>query len=292
MKNGPIRELMDSEEAQSRTIRQAVDIVADRGIDGINVDLEYTGNPGDEYRRKFSMFVERLTEEMHRKVPSSKVTVSVYASAVKEPKIYNVSDLGKSADGIFMMAYDFAVAGSDNAIPTAPLYGKNTSTKIWYDVSTAVDDFLKQMPAEKLILGVPYYGYNYMVETPKMKTETYPTPSWRGKARAQTYQIVKEDIHKDMDGISDYREGRDPDSKVLYKAYKVTATNTWRIIFIDDPESLKLKYEFAKSRNLAGVGMWALGFEGNNPELWTALKESFGQKDLADSTIVERRIEE
>ena len=55
------------------------------------------------------------------------------------------------------------------------------------------------------------------------------------------------------------------------------------MIFLDDPKSLSIKYNFAKSKKLGGVGIWALGFDDGRQELWTALRSAFGTK-LADST--------
>jgi spore germination protein len=283
MKNGPIEELMDNPEAQDRAINQAVGEVKNRGIDGINLDFEYSGNPGDEYRNKFSKFVAKLTAKMHKEVPSSQVTVSVYASSVKDPKIYDIKSIAKNSDGIFMMAYDFAVAGSDNAIPTAPLYG-HKSGKYWYDVSTAVDDFLSQMSPDKLILGLPWYGYNYLVYEPEVKAETRPSWSWRGSPKAQSYASVVDNVVAD-------KEGWDNEGKVGYKAYYVPETDTWRMVFLDDKRSLSIKYDFAKEKNLKGVGMWALGFDGGKSELWALLEEKFGGK-LADNSLTGRNINE
>lgn len=291
MKNGPILSLMDDPKAQQTAIDQAVKLVTDRGVDGINIDLEYSGDPGQNYRDKFTKFVTDLTNRMHEAVPGSKVTVSVYASAVKDPKIYDIASLSKTADGIFMMAYDFAVAGSDNAIPTAPLYG-HSAGKYWYDISSAVDDFLKYMPSDKLILGVPYYGYNYLVYEPKVKAATRPWYSWRGKPAAQPYSVAKNNLKPDKDGIDAYREGWDSDGQVGYIAYHVQDTDTWRMIFLEDERSLGIKYDFAQNKKLAGVGMWALGNDEGKPELWDLLREKFGPKNLADRNISSRAVQD
>lgn len=302
MKNAPIKELMDNEEAQQNAINQIIAEVRDRGIDGVNIDMEYTGNPGDGYRAKFSKFMANLNEQMDRELPGSQITVSVYASAVKEPKIYDIKALGQTVDGVFMMAYDFAVAGSANAIPTAPLYGHKEG-KYWYDISTAVEEFTAVMPAEKLILGVPWYGYNYAVQSPTVKTATskgYTTYYKKGrrtysqfvpyKNYAQTYSIVTNDVTEKTEGITNYTEGFDEYGKVSWKAYYVPSAGTWRMVFIDDVKSLSHKYDFAKEKGLGGVGMWALGFDNGKTEMWTLLKEKFGAKAYADSSIVERTI--
>lgn len=285
MDNYTIRSIMESDEAQNRTIEQSVALVKNRGIDGINIDIEYTGDPGDYYRQRFSQFVSRMTERMHQEVPNSKVTVSVYASAVKEPKIYDISAVGNSSDGVFMMAYDFAVASSENAIPTAPLYGHKEG-KYWYDVSTAVEDFLTLMPADKLILGVPYYGYNYPVNSPTVKSHT----GYR-RGTAQTYSIAQDYVHPNMDGILDYKEGWDDHGKVSWRAYQLAETGGWRMVFIEDQKSLGIKYDFAKEKGLAGVGMWALGFDDGKSDLWGVLASKFGTK-FADASVKNREIRE
>lgn len=283
MDNGVIRDLMDDQNAQAQAIKEAVDEVDRRGIDGINVDFEYSGDPGQAYRDKFSNFVDNLTTSLHQRIPSSKLTVSVYASAVKDPKIYDIAALSKESDGIFMMAYDFAVASSDNAIPTSPLYGHKDG-KYWYDVSTAVSDFLTLMPPSKLILGLPWYGYDYLVYRPEVKAQTRPYYSWRGQPAAKTYGKAAQ-ITPASDNINAYLTGWDNEGQVGWKAYHLADSDTWRMIFVEDPKSLAIKYDFAISKNLAGVGIWALGFEEGRNELWQILADKFSGSKMADRSI-------
>ncbi len=288
MDNSTIRAFLDDDAAQQRAIEQSVDLVKQRGIDGINVDFEYSGDPGSYYEGRYSRFVENITKAMHDAVPSSRVTVSVYAAAAKEFQMYNIKELAQASDGIFMMAYDFATLGADKAMPTAPLYGYKDG-KYWYDVSTAVEDFLKVMPAEKLILGVPYYGYNYLVESPEVKSATLPYWTWKGNPTAQTYTLVQNHIHPG----EKYHvvNGWDDTSKVGWKAYYDYNTYTWRMVFFEDERSLSYKYQFAKEKKLAGVGIWALGFDEGKDELWTLLRDEFGRK-YADVDAHQREIKD
>lgn len=290
MKNEEIEALLDSDEAQEIAITKAVSEVKKRGIDGINVDFEYVGNPGYIYRQKYSRFVKKLSDRMHAAVPSSRVTVSVYASAVKSPKLYDIAALSDSTDGVFMMAYDFSVASSEKAAPTAPLHGYKEG-KYAYDIATAVEDFLNYMPAEKLILGVPYYGYNYPVKSIQVNAGTYPSWYWNGNRVTQTYEVATRNVNATVRSDEEYKEGWDPIGKVGWRAYKSEKTNTWRMLFLDDHRSLSLKYDFVKENNLAGVGMWALGFDEGRTELWDLLRVKFGAK-LADSAISGKSIQE
>lgn len=278
MDNYKIRQILDSKTSQKRLINETVQEVKNKDLDGVNVDFEYGGNPGSEYRNKYSAFVENLTDEMHKVIPESKVTVSVYAASAKQPKMYDVKALSEASDGIFMMAYDFATTTSDNAIPTAPLFGHKEG-KYWYDIASAIDDFLKLMPSNKLVMGVPYYGYNYLVNTPEVKAETLPYYTWKGRPKAQTYTDVVNNINQNS---YKYKDGWDDYGKVGWRAYYDAATYTWRMIFLEDENSLSIKYDYAKKKNLKGVGIWALGFDNGKEELWQLLHEKFGS-ELAKS---------
>lgn len=280
MDNYSITALMDNEAGQEQTINSTLDLVKARKLDGVNIDFEYMGDPGDEYRAKFSTFIKNFTDKLHQEVPGSNLTVSVYASAIKDPKIYDIKTLGKVSDGIFMMAYDFAVSGSENAIPTSPLYGYKQG-KYWYDVSTAVDDFLKNMPANKLILGLPWYGYNYPVYSPAVEAQTLP---WYG-GTAQMYGAATANITPA--NVSNLESGWDNLGKVGWKGYYDENSGTWRMLFLDDPKSLAIKYDFAKDKKLEGVGIWALGFDQGRKEMWDVLKDKFGTK-IASKGITDK----
>ncbi len=282
MDNETIKEFLDDAEAQKKAIDGAIKLVKSRKIDGINIDFEYVGKIDKPYRAKFAKFVKMTNDKLHLEVPNSQLSVSVYASSAKDAtKLYDIKELAEGSDKIFMMAYDFATTGSEHAIPTAPLYGYKEG-KYWYDVSTAVDDFLKVMPAEKLILGLPWYGYNYPVASPGVKVareDGYYYYYYYKKKRYQAYYSYKSNAQtyaSAMKNITDEKSGWDDYGKVGWKAYK--EDGIWRMIFLDDTRSLKLKYKFAKDMKLGGVGMWALGFDTGTSDMWSLLNSEFGVK--------------
>lgn len=293
MNNPDIEDLMTNEKAQDEFIKKAVSLVKKRGLDGANIDFEYVGNPGSDLRNKFTLFTYKFTKKMHQEIPDSKVTVSVYASSVRHPKIYDVGKLSKFSDGIFMMAYDFATKTSDTAMPTSPLYGFKNG-KYWYDISTAVDDFLSVMDRDKLILGLPWYGYDYPVEEPKVKADTYQGYYyyywWWGRrylgwapgpgSQVQTYANSQNKVKAE-------KTGWDEDGKIGWKAY--FENGVWRMFFMEDVKSLEIKYDFAKQKNLAGVGVWALGFEDGKKELWDLLTRTFGTK-RTEASLLNKKI--
>jgi spore germination protein YaaH len=208
---------------------------------------------------------------MHAQIPNSQVSVSVLASSVKEPKLYDIHALANASDEIFMMAYDFATTSADNAMPTDPLYGYKQG-QYWYDVSTAVEDFLTQMSPDKLVLGLPWYGYNYPVYQPQVKAPTLT--SYYAYSMSQPYKIASDTSSQS----ENYVKGWDTVGQTSWKAYYDSYSGTWRMIFYDDPKAMALRYDFVKKMHLAGTGMWALGFEDGNQDLWNVLEKEFGAK--------------
>ena len=49
MDNNEIKTLLSDIEAENRAIEEATYLVKSRGIDGVNLDFEYLGNPGEDY---------------------------------------------------------------------------------------------------------------------------------------------------------------------------------------------------------------------------------------------------
>lgn len=286
--NDSIEEFLDDPRAQQRLITESVSLVEKRGIDGINLDFEYDGDAGDGYRRKFTTFSKNITEKMHAEVPTSKVTVSVYASGAKYPKVQDIGEVAKVTDGLFMMGYDFAIASSDVAMPTAPLTGYKEG-KYWYDISTAVDDFLAVMPANKLILGTPWYGLNFEVYEPGFKAETVSSYYWGRQGKIQTYDVIKDNMT--LASGNKVVNGWDEIGQVGWKAYYDDNAGTWRQVYMDDIRSMGAKYDLAKDKNLLGVGIWALGYEGDTNEMWDLIERTFGNK-IADIRISQKPIYE
>lgn len=276
MDAGTITAFLSNSSAQQTAIQQIVALVKARGVDGVNVDFEYIGDPGQYDRDAFSTYVGNLTKAMHKAIPASKVTVSVLATAVKDPTLYDISALSKNSDGIFMMAYDFANTSSTTAMPTSPLYGYKDGI-YWYDVSTAVHDFLTKMPANKLILGVPWYSYNYGVSQPSVNSHV----SYWSQSYVETYATASADSAQEA--------GWDSQGQVSWKAYYDSYSGTWRMVFVEDKKSLGAKYDFAKNEDLAGVGVWALGFDNGTNDMWQVLQDKFGTK-VADNSVLDRTI--
>ncbi len=271
MDAGTIENFLASQESWQKLADESVDVVKRRDLDGVNIDFEYI--PSSEYLKKqFSSFIEFYSGQVHERLENPYITVSVLASSARFNRIYDISSLAKSTDGVFMMAYDYYTPGSESIGPSAPLYGYNNGRgPYWYDVSTAVEDFLKVADPKKIILGVPYYGWNYPAYNPAPRTLAVVGT----KASATTADKLGTDKMLATTPLG----GWDDTAKVSWRGY--WDGSGWRVVYMEDKKSLAAKYDFAREKHLAGVGIWALGYDATDNDFWALLREKFSASTLA-----------
>ncbi len=237
-----------------------------KGIGSANLDFEYLGVPPFQLDARYTNLVAFVSNELKRKNPNSKVTVSTFADSFKKVRITNVPQLAKVSDALFIMAYDFYQPTSDNAGPIAPVGG--FPNKYDYDLTTMLADYKKAAPANKLIMGVPYYGYNWIVESNNPNAKRIPGSDLIGHTISQNYdQIQSSPYLKDVKW--------DDEAKSPYFTYFSPDGGTYREVYFENAESLKGKYDLAKKEGLLGIGIWALGYDGDRKELWNLLREEF-----------------
>ena len=166
------------------------------------------------------------------------------------------------------MGYDFHRPDSEKAGPVSPLNGKGVYAE--YDIETMLNDYLSYLPPNKIILGLPYYGYNWVVKEGIPNAERIPGTDDIGFSQPQTYSAIMDTILEVKPQIK-----WDDLGKVPYFIYKSPSTNSTREVYYENAESLRLKYELIRNNKLLGVGIWALGYDGGYIELWNLLSEYF-----------------
>ena len=110
------------------------------------------------------------------------------------------------------------------------------------------------VPASKVILGVPFYGYDW------------PTTDGTGAAQATGSESPLSDGVIAASGHPTYW---DPTTMTAWTSYQVGTQ--WHETYFDNPTSLALKAQLAAWFHIAGLGIWALGMDGNNPAMLAAL---------------------
>lgn len=269
-----IGSVLSNDDYRDKAVEQIIDELKLRQTQHANIDIEPNADPGEDIRNKFSGFIAKLNAEMHRSFRNPKLKVSVYGSSVRNPNLYDVGALAKSAQ-IILMGYDFYGFNSERASATDPLYGSKEG-KFAYDIASAVEDFEAVMSLDGLILAVPWYGYDYPVsEFGNNATVRSGFPLTQEVFIGNEHRTYRQ--YKRIIAAADpayIKSGWDYDAQQAWYGY-LDENDIRRQICINTPESLAHRYRFIKNRGLAGLAIWALGFEDNDPAMWGLVGQEF-----------------
>ncbi|WP_103071934.1 glycosyl hydrolase family 18 protein [Aquimarina sediminis] len=250
---------LNNPNAQKTLIDSLSSLLTYRGASGVNIDFEGIHSKS---KKKFSDFIILLSKELRKKNPGHMVSVALYA--VDYNTIFDIKLINPYVDFYTLMAYDYYGGFSKNAGPVSPL----RSSEVWgrNSIESSVEYYLKEgVESKKLIVGLPYYGA-------KWQTDNVPIPSKVEKFLAhEEYSSTKEllDLNK-------YPTSFDTISSTQYSVYE--ENGVMNQLWFDDSLSLSHKYDWVKSKKLSGVGIWALGYDHGDTELWVLLANKFGQK--------------
>jgi len=268
---------LDCRDCWTTLLNNTKDQLHAKDIKDINLNFEYVEYTEDDKADKYTEFVDYFNKELDAEFGESKVVVSTFADSLVKPRVTKIEGLSKVADQIFIMAYDFHRPSSDNAGPVSPIGGKGVHAE--YDIETMIVDYLAHSPPNKLILGVPYYGYNWVVKEDAQYAPRIEGNNNIGFSQSQTYEAIKETLLELNPDVLWDELAQSP-----YFTYISPETGAIREVYFDNVDSLRAKYQLAKKAGFAGVGIWALGYDGGYTELWDLIEQEFifdqGNRDL------------
>jgi spore germination protein YaaH len=235
---------------QQRMISTLVSLLKSRSGDGVNFDIESVRNT---QRANLVAFMRRATTQIKSQLPGAEI--SMVTPAVDWSGSWDFYQLAQICDYLVVMGYGYYWSGSTTAGPVAPLEGES------YNITRSVDTYIASgVPREKLLLGLPWYGYDWPVQSAARKS------SATGSATSRTYVVAEQ-----MAGS--YGKSFDQSTKVPWFSYQ--SGSLWRQTWYDDSLSLAMKYNLVNSRAIGGIGIWALSYEGGRPEIWNGIRSAF-----------------
>ena len=210
-------------------------------LDGINLDLE---NVHDEDQTALTVFVEEITTAFKAKGKVVSIDITVPSTTPDWSQCYDRKELGKIVDYVMLMAYDEHWRSSKVSGSVASIG--------W--VETNLQKTLADIPARKVILGIPFYTRLWqeqngivvkaktltMQGTENLIAEKQLSPSW-DSALGQYYFSYE-------------------DNGFLYRVWQ------------EEQRSLALKAQLVGHYGLAGLASWRRGFE--QPETWLTLQKA------------------
>ncbi|KAF7806500.1 Glycosyl hydrolase family protein with chitinase insertion domain-containing protein [Senna tora] len=219
---------------------------------GLDLDWEYPSTPTD-MANMGALFREWKTELRTESQSTGKtellLSAAVFYSSDHYSVIYPVQSMATSLDWINVMSYDFygplwsGVTGPPAALFGGEVNGDNGISK-WVQAG---------MPARKIVLGFPFYGYAWELEDER--NHGYFTKT-NGAAISEDGSIGYNQIRRwivENDAATVY------DGSV--KGDYCYSGTTW--IGYDDMQSIVEKVRYAKQRGLLGYFAWHVGIDDN-----------------------------
>lgn len=219
-----------------------------RNGDGVNFDFE---SVPAAMKANMVSFCRRAVRGIRAELPLAEISLAT--PAVNWSDGWDLAALSGICDYLIMMGYNYYWSGSATAGPVAPLDGEN------YDITRSIqEDYLDEgVPPSRLLLGVPWYGYDWPVSSSTRKAAT--TGTGTSKTYITTVQMVL-----------NYGKTFDSETSVPWTSYQ--SGTQWRQMWFEDSLSLLRKANHAKKKNLAGVGIWALSYEAGRTEIWNGIR--------------------
>ena len=237
---GPVARMLHNPAMAARQVAEIVALVDSNHYAGIDLDYENL-RAGD--RQAFTAFVTRLASALHAK--SKILSVALFAKTTNAgyaPRnvAQDYAAIGRAADQVRLMTYDYHWATSPPG-PIAPIG--------W--VRGVIRYAKTQIPASKLVLGIPQYGYDW--------TGHHGTAiTWLQALRlSRRYHV---------------QPRYDASSQAPSLTY-TDASGRKHVVWFENAESSRAKLDVAQGAGIGGVYLWMYG--PADPGTWPALRQVF-----------------
>jgi len=260
-------------ELRSIFISNILDKFISYGYDGADIDWEYPQT--NEQRNNLSLFIAELDSVLDESDPELLITMALPTSNWAG-QWYDMNSLNQHVDFFNAMTYDIHGSWSSHAGHNSPLYQSppgdadgSVQTGINYLVNT------RGLPENKINMGIPFWGKKYNAST----INGYFTGSVTDLRYYDIVELINNGWSSHWDDIA--------------KCPYLINTDTSQIITYDNPLSIQYKCEFAQTRNLGGVMVWAIGYDDNESEesLTGAINTHWLNIEEGDKTILPDQVE-
>ena len=226
--------VLSSTAKRTRLVEGITEVAVSLGLDGINLDFErVTAECGEHYVQ----FIRELSVQCRE----NGLTFSIDSYVPFNFNSYLRRDIqGQVADYVIIMGYDEHWHGSGDPGSVA---------SIDY-VSNGIDKTLEQVPKEKVVNGLPFYSIVWKTVGADV-TDVYLTLN---NTKNYLDTLAKQGINGEWD----------EETQQMYYEWK-SGGATYQL-WAETEESLAVKINVMKAKDIAGVAVWRLGY--GTKDIW------------------------
>lgn len=232
------RSFLGNTDARDNAIRQLLAFSALYKLDGINIDFEEFADSDKDALTQFIKEASVLLKQQG-------LVVSV---DINTKGCYDREALAEYADYIAVMSYDQHWSGGKTAGSVSEIPWSERTVKM----------YLESIPANKLILGIPFYTRLWKEETAPDGSINLSSKALSMEAARKVVEENKANVVLDETSMQFYAEYVKDGAK--YKVWLEDANS------IDQRSSLVLKY------GIAGAAAWRLEFE--TEDIWPVISKN------------------
>lgn len=228
--NQLIHSVVNNAAYTDRLIQNLLETMSAKGYEGVDIDFEYILA---QDRDAFSAFVRQVAETMRASGYHTSVALAPKTSADQAGLLYEGKDyraLGEAADHVLLMTYEWGYT-----------YGPPMAVAPINQVRRVVEYALTEIPAEKVDLGIPNYGYDW------------PLPFERGVTKATTLSNVGA-VRLAVEQGAEIQFDNLAESPYFTYVSDGIAHEVW----FEDVRSLQAKFRLIQEYNLHGCGYWQI----------------------------------
>lgn len=223
------RRVLNTPVIRERLINNIYNLVKTKNYAGVNIDFERIR---ESERDLFSGFLRSLSERLRPEGYYTSVAVPAKTSDdIPWLKGYDYGGIGAAVDIVFIMAYDWHETSTPPG-PTAPIN----------EVRRTIEYALNHMRGNKIILGVPRYGYDWTMSNGNVASSHAVSVA----SAIETAMIHQVPVRYSKEFQQPFYQYRD-------------AAGKRHIVWFEDARARAQKLQLMVNYRLRGIGAWQLG---------------------------------
>lgn len=237
--------LLEDNTLQQILIDNIIAVMKEKGYMALDIDFEFLPV---ENRDSYVAFVANLTKQLNDNGFLSLVALAPKTSVNQPGLLYEAHDyrgLGEAANLALLMTYEWGYT-----------YGPPMAVAPIDKVEEVVRFGVSQINPQKILMGIPLYGYNWTLPYAK------GNPGAKSLSPQQALEIASKN-----NAVIEY----DAIAQAPYFYY--TENNAQHVVWFEDADSIRAKFALIEKYNLAGTSYWNI--TKDFPQNWLVLISVF-----------------